>query len=186
VSESEGAAPVQQGSLAEIRSSARGWHSIQLAVLGFIGLCGVIQGGAGDDNPEWLRQLAAALVVGALVLSCTAVAMVGTVAWPVDGSAGAGAVPERSRVAQASRRLRVGIALTFVAVAALAAGATSSWWPDEEESPSGVVEVSTRAGVLCGELAQAAPGSIAVDVGGRSAVLPVGQVLSLRSVAGCG
>jgi hypothetical protein len=185
VSESEAVAPLQQDALAAIQSSARGWHSIQLAVLGFIGLCGVIQGGAGDDNPAWLRLVAAALVAGALVVSCTAVAMVGTVAWPVDGFAGSGDVPDASRLARASRRLRVGIALTFVAVAALAVGATSSWWPDDE-SPSGNVEVSTRAGVLCGELVEAAPGSIALDVGGRTVAIPLAQVSSLRSVAGCG
>ena len=37
--------------LTELRNSARGWHGVQLAVLGFIGLCGVLQSGAADDNP---------------------------------------------------------------------------------------------------------------------------------------
>ena len=81
-------APHGEAPLAALQSSARGWHGIQLAVLGFIGLCGVLQGNAGTDNPEWVRDIAAVLVLGSLVLACVAVAMVGTVAWPVDGAGG--------------------------------------------------------------------------------------------------
>ena len=125
--------------LAALQSSARGWHGIQLAVLGFIGLCGVLQGDAGKDNPAWVRDLAAILVLGSLVLACAAVAIVGTVAWPVDPTRSGN---EDARLDHGARRLRRGIALTFVAVAALAAGTTSSWWPDQE-APSSAVEVNT-------------------------------------------
>lgn len=110
VSGSQGAALEGEAPLANLRSSARGWHGIQLAVLGFIGLCGVIQGN-GKENPDWVSETAAVLVVGSLVLSCLAVGVVGTVAWPVDGSRGG---DEGSLLVQGSRRLRGGIALTFL------------------------------------------------------------------------
>lgn len=174
-------APHGEAPLAALQSSARGWHGIQLAVLGFIGLCGVIQGDAGKDNPEWVRDIAAVLVLGSLVLACLAVAIVGTVAWPVDGSGGG---DQDGRVVKGARRLRGGIALTFVAVAALAAGATSSWWPGQEP-PSSAVEVTTRAGIVCGDLVEASPGSVDVRVGNRTVALSLGQITSLRSVRGC-
>jgi hypothetical protein len=170
-----------EASLAALQSSARGWHGIQLAVLGFIGLCGVLQGNAGNDSPDWVRDVAAVLVLGSLVLACLAVAIVGTVAWPVDATGGG---DEDGQLVEGARRLRRGIALTFVAVAALAAGATSGWWPGQEASSS-AVEVTTRAGVVCGALVEASPGSVGVRVGGRTVVLSLGQVASLRSVGGC-
>jgi hypothetical protein len=45
---------VGDGRLAELRTSARGWHGVQLAVLGFIGLCAVLQGQADSPAPRAL------------------------------------------------------------------------------------------------------------------------------------
>ena len=41
---------------ADVRGSARGWHQLQVAVLGFVGLCGVLQRGR-PENPMWLQTL---------------------------------------------------------------------------------------------------------------------------------
>ncbi len=62
-------AGVERGRLDELRASARGWQGIQLAVLGFIGLCGVLQRG-GRSIPRWIQILAgiAALVALGLAL----------------------------------------------------------------------------------------------------------------------
>ncbi|HET7489599.1 MAG TPA: hypothetical protein VFJ85_16850 [Acidimicrobiales bacterium] len=175
----EGVAPDQ--GLAAVQASAKGWHGIQLAVLGFIGLCGVLQGAGDPGNPRWVRDLAAVLVLGALVLACVAVVVVGSVAWPVRAVGAGENAPER-----AADRLRTGIIVTFVAVASLATGATSGWWPVREEaSGSAAVEVTTGAGVLCGDLVASDPGSVAVSVRGRTVVLSVTQVSSLRPVAAC-
>src|SRR5919108_1591621 len=100
---------------AEARDSARGWHQIQLAVLGFVGLCGVLQRGR-PDNPMWLQTLAGLLVVGALIAAVVAIFIVGRVAWPPAG------VPARS-----AGPLRAGILLTFVALGILALRAASMW-----------------------------------------------------------
>jgi hypothetical protein len=45
---------------AQVAASAKGWHSLQMAVLGFIGICGMLREGTG---PSWLQWLAAGLVL---------------------------------------------------------------------------------------------------------------------------
>ena len=70
--------------LAELRVSARGWHGVQLAVIGFIGLCGVLQGGR-PDNPMWLQVCAGILALAALAIACLATFLVALVAWPLYG-----------------------------------------------------------------------------------------------------
>src|SRR2546421_12292596 len=104
-------------SSADVRASARGWHQLQVAVLGFIGLCGVLQRGR-PENPTWLQTLAALLIVGALAIALAAIFVVGRVAWPP-------AAPPLD----AARRLRTGIRLTILAVGLLALGTVSMWWP---------------------------------------------------------
>ena len=69
--------------LAELRTSARGWHGVQLAVLGFIGLCGVLQR-EGTGTPGWLQITTGILILVALALACVATVLVATAAWPVD------------------------------------------------------------------------------------------------------
>ena len=76
-----GAADSATDGVADLRDSARGWHQIQLAVLGFVGLCGVLQRGR-PENPSWLQTLALLLIVAALVTALAAVFVVGRVAWP--------------------------------------------------------------------------------------------------------
>jgi hypothetical protein len=176
--------------LVELRASAKGWHGVQLAVLGFIGLCGVLQGAAGQDDPHWLQVLAGVLVVVALVLACSATALVATAAWPVheieEGrSTGRDAEQTLHRTA---RRLRLGITITFMAVVVLALGATSSWWPNEGASggAASLVEVTTNQGAACGSLEDGDPGTITVSSGGQRVVIAAGDVVRLRPVAACG
>jgi hypothetical protein len=76
--------------LAELRSSASIWHSLQLAVLGFSGLCGMLQRGS-SAAPSWLQVLAAILAFGALGLACLATFLTRGVAWPLYGWSGASA-----------------------------------------------------------------------------------------------
>jgi hypothetical protein len=176
--------------LVELRASAKGWHGVQLAVLGFIGLCGVLQGAAGASGPHWLQVLAGLLVLLALALACTATALVATAAWPVheieDGVA-AGASAD-SLLHHTANRLRLGIMITFLAVVLLAVGATSSWWP-EDAAPDGggesLVEVTTDQGAACGTLQDGDPGTITISSGGQQVVVPAASVVRLRSVAAC-
>lgn len=168
--------------LSELSASARGWHTVQLAVLGFIGLCGVLQGAAEADNPRWLEMVAGTLVLAALVVACAATVLVASVAWPLplgERPAWAGDVRD------GASRVRRGIALTFVAVVLLALATGSSWWPSEEGDVGGSVEVTTRRGVLCGTLVTVEQGAVALDIGGRRVVLSLADVVSLAPTDGC-
>ncbi|CUR55591.1 conserved membrane hypothetical protein [metagenome] len=114
--------------LAELRNSAREWHRLQLGALAFVGLCGVIQGDSGNADPRWLQTTSGLLALAGLILAGLSVLLVATVAWPL--MAAHATTPE-----VASRRLRSGIALTFVAVALTALAASSSWWPSDAPEP---------------------------------------------------
>jgi len=172
--------------LAELRASAKGWHGVQMAVLGFIGLCGVLQRD-GDGNPSWLELWTLLLPVAALLTALWAIVLVGRAAWPLYGPA-----PEypadsgyEVRLRRTSRQLSRGLVLTFVSVALLALGTGSSWWPSE--SPASNVELRTSAGqTLCGELATDGPdGELRVLAGGQTVRIALAQVSSLRAVDGC-
>jgi hypothetical protein len=175
----------------ELRTSARGWHGVQLAVLGFIGLCGALQSGSAGSGPGWLQRLAAALVLAALVVACLATVLVASEAWPVSagrrpgpGNAGPPDGRADTAVRRGGRHLRTGIALTFLAVVLVALATSTSWWPKADRT-SDLVEVSTAQGTFCGVLAASDGASVALDVAGRSIVLPVDQVAGLRPVASC-
>jgi hypothetical protein len=165
-------------SLEELRASARGWHGVQLAVIGFIGLCGVLKGGR-PDNPMWLQVLAVLLVFAALALACVATYLVARVAWPLYGRRDE-PVDEAAEVARAGRRIKQGLVLTFTAVAVLAVGTASGWWPQPVEGAGAQVTVQARSGErLCGSLGQASPGSLSVTVDGRPVVVSLDNVAEI-------
>jgi Flp pilus assembly pilin Flp len=169
--------------LTELRVSARGWHGIQLAVIGFIGFCGVLQDGR-PDNPTWLQVWAAILVLVALVLACVGTFLVGRVAWPlVAGPRSADAGFERE-----AQRLRRGLLLTFVAVAVLALGTASGWWPQSAGDGGGAELVAVQASSgerACGSLVQASPGTLRVSVDGRTVDVVLRDVASVDPVESC-
>jgi hypothetical protein len=84
----------------------------------------------------------------------------------------------------AAGHLRVGIALTFVAVGLTALATASSWWPSDA-ADAGPVTVSTAAGSLCGQLLDSSDGTVRLDLSGRSVAVPLDQVTGIEPVAGC-
>jgi hypothetical protein len=172
-------------SLEELRASARGWHGVQLAVIGFIGLCGVLKGGR-PDNPMWLQTLAVLLVFVALALACAATYLVARVAWPLYGAREA-PVDEAAEVARAGRRIKQGLVLTFTAVAVLAVATASGWWPQPVGDTGGAqVTVQARSGErLCGSLGEASTGSLSVTVQGRPVVVSLDNVAAIAPAGSC-
>jgi hypothetical protein len=169
--------------LAELRVSARGWHGVQLAVIGFIGFCGVLQNGR-PDNPTWLQVWAAILVLVALVLACIATFLVGRVAWPLFG----GPLSGDGDFEGEARRLRRGLLLTFVAVAVLALGTASGWWPQPggENGGGQLVAVQASNGErVCGSLATASAGTLRVTVQGRAIDVSLQDVAAVDPVDSC-
>jgi hypothetical protein len=174
--------------LTALRTSARGWHGVQLAVIGFIGLCGVLQGGR-PDNPVWLQVWAGLLAITALVLACIATYLVARVAWPLYGARDAPEADETATLERESSRIRRGLALTFLAVAVLALGTATGWWPQEEAAAGGgggLVEVQAANGQsVCGSLDSADPGNIAVSVNGEPVVVPLRNVAAVAPADSC-
>jgi hypothetical protein len=171
--------------LAELRVSARGWHGIQLAVIGFIGFCGVLQDGR-PDNPTWLQVWAGILVLVALVLAYIATFLVGRVAWPLLG--GPQAVDAAADLEREAQRLKRGLLLTFVAVAALALGTASGWWPQPAggDETGQLVAVQASSGErACGSLAQSSAGTLRVSVDGSPVVVALRDVEALDPVDSC-
>ena len=177
--------PSGQDRLGELRSSAKGWHGVQMAVLGFIGLCGVLQRDDGGD-PAWLQLWALIFAVGALATALWAIVLVGRAAWPLYGPQ-----PElppesdyQSRLRVTSRQLSRGLALTFVSVALLALSTASSWWPSE--SAAALVEVRANSGqTVCGELAEAPSGQLRLESAGGPVSIELQAVSSLRAIDSC-
>lgn len=164
----------------QLQTSARGWHGVQLAVLGFIGLCGALHDAGQATGPSWVQQLAAVLVILALVVACIATVLVAAEAWPVrETTAGTGVGTRRT-----IGHLRLGIALTFVAVGLTALATTSSWWP-ADAADGDLVTVSTAQGSLCGQLVDSSDGTVQLDLSGRVIAVPVDQVTGIESVDGC-
>ncbi|BBY73347.1 hypothetical protein MPRF_02460 [Mycolicibacterium parafortuitum] len=105
-----------------IQDSAREWQKLQLGVLGFVGLCGVLSdGGDGRARPPWLAQLGAISALAGFLLAALAVVFVATVAQPVAGRP----VPRNVAV----QRLTVGVVITLGATALTALAALTWWWP---------------------------------------------------------
>lgn len=168
----------------DLRTSARGWHGVQLAVLGFVGLCGVLRSGGPADAPRGVQVAAGVLALCALGAACCSAFLVGRAAWPLYLTGGG-----RDDPARTSRELRTGIALTFTAVALLALSAAVSWWPsggEGEGQVSGLVRVSTGTATVCGTLGQGGDGVLTIRVEDRSAAVPLGDVTAVQPVSSCG
>lgn len=160
------------------RGSARGWHTVQLAVFGFVGLCGVLKSGT-SPAPRGLEAAAGVLVLVALAVACWATFLVGRVAWPLPGRS--------VDPAAAGRRLRSGLWLTFLAVLLVALATATAWWPSPAEGDgAALVRVTTSAGTVCGTLASgAARGTVRVLTDGRALDVPLTRVARLSPVGGC-
>src|SRR5499427_10156215 len=179
-SEAGAAQPVAAPSdrLKELSASARGWHTIQMAVLGFIGICGILRT-ASSPAPRAVQWLAAALAVAALAAACVAIFTVGRVAYPVsDAADGASAVPG------SAARLRAGIRLTIVALILAVIAALSGWWPSAA-APTATAITGTTGQAWCGQLVDGPSGSISVRTASGVIAVPTQAIAQVRPVAAC-
>jgi hypothetical protein len=169
--------------LTELRSSARGWHGVQLAVIGFVGLCGVLQGGR-PDNPMWLQVFAGVLALAALGLACIATFIVALVAWPLYGGRETAVTDEAAELERDGRRLKQGLVLTFVALAVLALATATGWWPQDDGGEQVAVQASNGER-WCGTLADAGPGTLSVTVDGDPVAVALQDVAAVAPVDSC-
>ncbi len=181
----DGTSAEPQDRLAELRSSAKGWHGIQLAALGFIGLCGVIQ--TGDASDPWaLQVLAGILVLVAFALACAGIYLVGRAAWPLYR--GEPEPADSSAVARTSSQLTRGLLMTFLSVAALALATATSWWPKEPDDGGGSAQVQLQTSdgrTACGELTPSPqPGTVRVVTDSQPVVVGLDSLASVAPAAG--
>lgn len=163
-----------------VAASARGWQRIQLGVLGFIGLCGVLWAGGDSPAPRLAQWLAAVLVVVALGLAILSIYLVGRIAYPFGEKAS-----RETRSDADWRRLRRGVALTYLAVVVLVLATLSAWVPRPDDA-AGTIELSDAAGrTWCGDLAEAPTGTVRLDTVDGTVTVPLDAVAELRPVSGC-
>jgi hypothetical protein len=176
--------PVDVEAHIQLQRAAREWQKLQIAVLGFVGLCGMLRGDSGSEQPRWLQGLSGIAAVAALVIALLAVTIVATVAHPL-GTRPHGLVA-------ASRRLRVGIGITFVAVGLIALSALSMWWPRDggdrsggAQAPQAQILVTTNSGSTCGTFVSSASGSLDLAVDGSRVRVPLNRLVTIQAVTNC-
>ncbi len=184
-------AAVPADRLGELSASARGWHTIQMAVLGFIGICGVLRT-TSSPAPHAVQWVAAGLAVAALAAACLAIFSVGRVAYPVDDAAdGTSAL---TSAGQAAARLRAGIRLTIVAVILVVIAALSGWWPASASKAASAASTASSSAVAvtgisgqawCGPLVNGPAGAISVSVSSGVITVPAQAIAQVRPVAQC-
>jgi len=155
--------------------SAKGWHNIQLAVMGFIGLCGVLRMGETPAGPEWLSFWSTGMSVLAFISSIVSMWMVGGVAFPIYSG---DQMPRN-----ATGRLKGGIGMTFAAIIMMALASLAGWWPTSDSQ----VQVSDGAGnSACGKWVQGAPaGSMWLQTGEGRVTVALKNVAEMRRVSSC-
>ena len=169
--------------LNEITAAARGWNTIQMAVLGFIGICGVLH--VASHAPSAVQLLASVLAVAALALAGVAVFIVGRLAFPVNVTADD--VGEQHRVAHAAARLNAGIRLTIVALILAVIATLSGWWPatTTARAAGSVALTSVTGQAVCGLLTSAPTGAVSVRTAGAIVAVPIRDIAQLRPVGRC-
>ena len=103
--------------------------------------------------------------------------------WPAWSS-----LPSPKRLLRTSRRITSGLALTFTAVALVALAGTSAWWPtggDEDDGGGAAVGLQAGGTSVCGTLAEAQQGAVAIVTSGRQVTVPLERLTALRPVDGC-
>jgi hypothetical protein len=171
--------------LGELAASARGWHSIQLAVLGFIGFCGIFWDGGDPSAPAWLQWLPGMLVLGALLIALLAILLVGRVAYPFRGPARTAPEELRQTWTVRVRRLRRGIGLTYLAMAALVTATLSSWIPAEPVGDEAAVVADVTGQTWCGELVEGPGDQLRLDTEDGPVTVSLERVVVLHPVTVC-
>jgi len=164
--------------LERLSASARGWHTIQMAVLGFIGICGILRT-TSSTAPRAVQWLAGALAVAALAVACMAIFTVGRVAYPV-----ADALDGDRAVAGGTARLRAGIRLTIVALILAVIAALSGWWPSPASNPA-VAVTGTTGQAWCGPLVSGPADAISVRTANGIITVPTQAIAQVSPVGRC-
>lgn len=176
-----------QAQLDALRQLARDWRGGQLGILGLISIVTLIKGST--TIGELGGPAAAAtgvLILVSLLTACYAVFALSSAAWgwPMLTAQPADRLYfDQQRLTAAIRRVRAGVAYTFVSVLLLAAALALTWYAPS--SPSDLVRVQGPAGPICGHLLRAGARSVTLSVAGENVRIGWTRVAALRPVASC-
>jgi hypothetical protein len=164
--------------LETLSASARGWHTIEMAVLGFIGICGILRT-TSSSAPHAVQWLAGALAVAALAVACTAIFTVGRIAYPVGD-----ALEGDRAMADGTARLRAGIRLTIVALTLAVIAALSGWWRSPASNPA-VAVTGTTGQAWCGPLVSGPADAISVRTANGIIAVPTQAIAQVSPIGRC-
>ena len=120
------------------------------------------------------------------MFACAATYLVARVAWPLYGARYP--AEDATALERDGRRLKAGLVLTFAALAVLALGTASGWWPQDDGDSSGdaLVAIETTGGErACGTLGDGDAGTLSVTVEGRPVSVALENVATVTSVGSC-
>lgn len=161
--------------------SAKGWHNIQLVLMGFIGLCGVLKMGNHPDGPAWLDWWSAGMIVLAFLSALLSMWMVGKVAFPLYHFDPGAQMP-----ANAPQQLRGGIRMTFVSILLMVLGSLTGWWPGGSSTANKVEVKDANGASACGTWLDGAPaGSIRLDTADGVITISLRAVAQMNPVSSC-
>jgi hypothetical protein len=167
----------------KLSETARGWHTIQIAVLGFVGICGVLRT-ADASTPTAVQVVAGVLAAAAFVAALAGVLAVARVAYPLDP------VRTEGDLAGLRERLRRGIRTTIVALALVVVAALSGWWPHSADAGattgSASLSVTDAQGRnWCGTLVAGTGGTVSLRTADGVVDVPSGSIAAVETVANC-
>jgi hypothetical protein len=169
------------GRLDKLSTTARGWHTVQMAVLGFIGICGILHSSDGSA-PRLVQVIAGILSAVAFGLALLSVLMVGRVAYPITpGTGDAG-------LARARGQLRNGIRTTVAALALIVLATLSGWWPHPTDAAAGGASVAisdANGQTWCGSIVPGPDDAISLQTANGVVAVPAQMVAQLRAVTTC-
>lgn len=181
--------PLQR--LSAVQTAARGWREAQLAILGLLGIVGVVK----SDTllsalPDPVRYVALCAVLTAFVGALVGALMFTRAAWPpldsrlvADPDAEDRQLNDAVRTAQ--RRTKIGYVATVVAAVAMAAAFSLAWWPPSNATGPRPVRVSTSTGPVCGTLRTSTGNFLVIRVSGQDITVPMDRVMVIEPTTSC-
>lgn len=176
--------------LEAIQTSARGWQTAQVAILGLLGVSGM----ARDPSqvaalPKPVTYVMAGFALAAFAAASSGAYLIARSGWPIYHEEAAYTPDDtsstRRSLLNAQRRMRRAIPLTVVALIAMGAAFALSWWPIATDHPAGLVQVRDVDTRVCGELKTSSGVQLVIEVGSQAITLPLRPGTTLEPVSAC-
>jgi hypothetical protein len=180
--------------LERVRKAATDWRIAQTALLGLITIVTVLKGPDSISSlPSAPRLLVGVLLFAALTLAAAGTYLVAEVAYglprPVrrlrigsTAATPAEQAPDETRLAlRGTGRLRIGLLLTFVALALMTAAIGVTWYAPQGSAST--VKVQTATSTACGELVSGGSSMFLIDTKQGRQTITTAHIVSISPVS---